>query len=293
MVLVVAWFYMFDVKVTPSKRWRAETDQVEPAKRSKGVDSLEVVAAVVPLEGYTVDINWGDTGQKLVAAGGIDMAKYGENYSDEKYQTLLAYLTSDQKQKITINSDNAYFWVNTLWALGLTQKSEVLSGGRMGALKPEQLANLAATGGWTLGAKEAMSLYNSTDILKLTGDQQKLVKRISEGVYRPCCGNSTAFPDCNHGMAALGLIELMVSQGSSEDDIYGALLAFNSYWFSQMYVDLANYWQIKENTAWADVDPKVVLAANFSSKAGYRKIKQQLAPVPAPGGSQFRSGCGV
>lgn len=31
-----------------------------------------------------------------------------------------------------------------------------------------------------------------------------------------CCGNSTYFPDCNHGAAMLGFIELAVSQGLVE-----------------------------------------------------------------------------
>ena len=51
-----------------------------------------------------------------------------------------------------------------------------------------------------------ISIYNA--FRKTT----KIVEEIAGNIYRPCCGNSTAFPDCNHGMAMLGLIELMVSQ---------------------------------------------------------------------------------
>ncbi|MGW8195558.1 MAG: hypothetical protein ACWGOX_14975, partial [Desulforhopalus sp.] len=35
---------------------------------------------VIPQKGYTISLIWGDTGTKLVAAGGIDMEKYIKNY---------------------------------------------------------------------------------------------------------------------------------------------------------------------------------------------------------------------
>lgn len=279
--IVIAGFYLFDIQVTPSGRFQSLLGKEQVAALpAEELTAATLASAVVPDKGYTVDIVWGDTGKKLVEAGGIDLEKYRQNYGDAQYNELLSYLTDSKNQGITINKQNAYFWVNTLWALGLTQRSDVLDAGVMGTDHREKLGNFASTGGWTLGAKPAVDLYSSTDLVPLTARQQQLVKRISENVYRPCCGNSTAFPDCNHGMAALGLIELMVSQGSSEKEVYQAVLAFNSYWFSQTYTDLAYYFQTKENTAWADVDPKRVLAADFSSAQGYRAIKQQIGTVP-------------
>jgi hypothetical protein len=50
----------------------------------------------------------------------------------------------------------------------------------------------------------------NVDLIKLTPEQQKKVGEIAQNVYRPS-GNSTWFPDCNHGMAALAAIELMVA----------------------------------------------------------------------------------
>lgn len=244
---------------------------------------------VVPKDGFKFDIKWGSVGKGLVASGAIDMTKYAGNYPKEKYAKELAYLTEENNDGITINSDNAYFWVNTLWALGLNQQSQVLT--EMKQNYPRDIGNLASTGGWTLGAKPAMELYNKEALIPLTGAQQELVKKISANIYRPCCNNSTAFPDCNHGMAALALVELMVSQNFSEQEIYRAVLAFNSYWFSQTYVDLAYYFQKNENTAWADVDPKKALSSAFSSKAGYSAIKRQIGNVPGVGASG--PGCGA
>lgn len=60
-------------------------------------------------------------------------------------------------------------------------------------------------------------------------------------IFRPCCGNSTAFPDCNRGMAVLGLLELLLSQGATEDELYEAARVFNAYAFSETYITLAAY----------------------------------------------------
>lgn len=255
------------------------------------LDANSLAQKVVPAEGYSVNLNWGDTGIKLVEAGGIDFKKYQETYSDPKYAELLNYLTENKHQGITITADNAYFWVNTLWALGLTQQSDVLSKGIMGQEYKDRLANFASTGGWTLGTKDAVKLYSSSQIIPLTQEQQDLVTKVSANIYRPCCGNPTSFPDCNHGMAILGLLELMASQGASEQDMYRASLAFNSYWFPSTYVDLAYYFQTQKGLTWDKVDPKTVLSAQYSSGQGYQAIKKEIGNIP---GTQNAGGsCGA
>lgn len=291
-VVVGAGMYFFDVEIKPRGAPQATpVRESSSSNNASGPSAEQLAAAVIPEGGYTVDITWGDTGKKLVQAGGVDMEKYRENYSDPKYQDLLGYLTGPKDAGITITRDNAYFWVNTLWALGLTQKSDVLEEGIMGTQYKDELGNFASTGGWTLGTKDAVTLYSSTPIIALSKDQQALVTKISEGVYRPCCGNPTSFPDCNHGMAALGLIELMASQDFSEREIYDAVLAFNSYWFSQTYMELAYYFATQENTDWENVDPRRVLSADFSSAAGYGEVKKKIGNVP--GLTQSGGSCGA
>lgn len=44
------------------------------------------------------------------------------------------------------------------------------------------------------------------------------VEEVAAAVYRPCCNNHTPFPGCNHGMAMLGLLELMAPQRASADE---------------------------------------------------------------------------
>jgi len=246
---------------------------------------------VAPKTGYTLKIKWGNIGKKLVSSGAIDLKKFQRNYADPQYQELLTYLTQTKNKPITITPDNAYFWVNTLWAMGLVQKSDVLGKGIMNNEYKKQLGNFASTGGWTLGSKKATLLYNSTNIVHLTPKQQVLVKRIADNIYRPCCGNPTSFPDCNHGMAILGLLEIMASQGASEKEMYQAALAFNSYWFANTYADLAYYFDTKQNTSWDKIDPKTILSAQYSSALGYQKIKKQIGTIP---GAKSQGGsCGA
>jgi hypothetical protein len=301
-VLALAAFgIMFDVEIKPSsnvKQWGALSGQQPapslPAAGSAAENKLapdSLKTAVLPAEGYTVPIKWGETGKKLVAAGAIDINKFQQNYAGEQYAELLTYLTENQEGGITVNEQNAYFWVNTLWALGLTQKSDVLDKGIMGTTYRQQLGNFASTGGWTLGAKEATKLYSSAVIVPLTAQQQELVTKVSENIYRPCCGNSTAFPDCNHGMAILGLLELMASQGAGEQEMYKASLAFNSYWFPQTYMEMAYYFETADNTPWKQVDARKALSVEFSSAAGARKLKEQVGTVPGAGAGG--GGCGA
>ena len=281
-MLLVVWSIFLEVEIRPSQRM-LDLVAGDKAEGPTPVEELtgEVLAEkVVPEAGYTVRLKWGETGKKLVESGAIDLAKYQKNYSDKAGAELMSYLTEDKAEGITINRENAYFWVNTLWALGLAQKSKVLDEGIMGTEYKAELGNFASTAGWTLGAKKGVRLYSSAEIIALSDGEQEMVDKIAQVIYRPCCGNPTSFPDCNHGMAILGLIELMVAQGFGEEEIYQAALAFNSYWFTQTYMDLAYYFETRENVAWSQVDPKRVLAAEFSSASGYQAIKKQIEDVP-------------
>ena len=191
----------------------------------------------------------------------------------------MKYLKEESQDYMVINEKNAHFMVNTLWALGLINKSDVLTKGQM-RRDPKQTANFASTGGWTLGKKDAMSYYSAKVIIPLTQVQQDLVTKIAGNVYRPCCGNNTAFPDCNHGMAALGYIQLAVFKGLPEDQIYKDLLAFNSFWFPQTYVEMAAYFN-KEGVDWKKVDAKLALSQEYSSANGAQRIKQSVQDIPS------------
>lgn len=251
----------------------------------------QITSQVLPAGGYPTSLKWKDLGRKLIEVGAIDKSKYQKVFkSNDDGKQELGVLDGDTGEFIEINENNSRFIVNTLWALGLVNKSKVLDEGPMktGGTNP---ANFASTGGWTLGTKPAMELYSSQELIPLTADQQELVKKIAENVYRPCCGNSTAFPDCNHGMATLAYIELAVANGLPEKQIYKDLLAFNSFWFPDTYIEMAVFFKKEKGLDWKNVDPKLALSQEYSSAQGAARINQAVQEVP---GIKSRGGsCGT
>lgn len=235
---------------------------------------------VLPQNGYRFKINWGDLGKRIIEDGVIDEAKLTQAITGGNAlpANLKKYLEDGQNQ-IELNQENAQFWVDVLWGLGLANKNKILESGPM--VEGGNTANFASTGGYTLGKKPAMELYGKFSYLELSESQQKIVEEIAGGIYRPCCGNSTAFPDCNHGMAALALVELMVSQNKSKDEVYKTVLAFNSYWFPQTYLDIA-YHFTKNGKDYKSVPAAEILSKTFSSAMGYQALKRQIGNIPWP-----------
>ncbi|MBI5959349.1 MAG: hypothetical protein HY866_11480 [Chloroflexi bacterium] len=239
----------------------------------------ELVEQVIPAAGSTVSVQWNDMGQQLVTAGAIDLEKF-ENQYDGLTTEQQEILQGNRLTEITFTPENIQFWTNVLWSLGLVQQSKVLSEGPMMQNVGEiPLENYASTGGWTLGSLDAVTLYNSVSLMSLTPEQDDLVYRVTENIFRPCCGNPTVFPDCNHGMAVLGLLELLASQGANEDEMYQAALVFNSYAFPHTYITLAAYFA-SQDTTWTEVDPAVALGPEYSSGSGARHIAAVVGPIP-------------
>lgn len=89
-------------------------------------------------------------------------------------------------------------------------------------------------------------------------------------------------------MAMLGLLELMASQGVSEEEMYKIALQVNSYWFPDNYLTIATFLKSK-GVEWATVNPKEILGANFSSASANQQIAAQITTQPQGGGS----GCGA
>lgn len=255
------------------------------AQTTNNPDELnKITQEVLSQNGYSTAVRWGNLGKRLVETGAIDPQKYKDMFGASEE---MKYTEGEWDDQIVINEKNSRFIVNTLWAFGLVNKSLVLN--EMPDLAKGEVANLASTGGWTLGFKPAMQLYNSQILVSLNQEQQELVKKIAEGVFRPCCNNHTAFPDCNHGMAALGFIQLAVAAGVSEEQIYEDLLALNSFWFPENYVTLARYFE-KQGIGWGKVNPRLVLSEQYSSARGAAQVKQLVEPVEV---NSQGGGCGA
>ncbi len=187
-----------------------------------------------------------------------------------------------------ITKGNAQYLLNLFWALGLSNKNPILDSGELADTSNGGAGNFASTGGWTISKGSPMNHYSRHAFLALTDAEQQMIDRVSKNIYRPCCDNSTHFPDCNHGMAMLGLLELLASQGVSEDEMYKAAQTANSFWFPDNYVTIATYMD-HHSVKWSDVDPKEVLGAKYSSGSGYAKIAAAVAKPETGGGG----GCSV
>ena len=134
-----------------------------------------------------------------------------------------------------------------------------------------------------------MDHYNKHTMAILTPGQQALVEKLAKGIYRPCCNNSTYFPDCNHGMAMLGLLEYLASEGATDDQMWNTAIVANMIWFPDQYQIIAQYLKIKGIDA-KSVTPQMLLGAEYSSGSGFAKIAAQ---VPQTGQQKGGSGCGV
>lgn len=270
-----------------------KTQLSELAKTTKNPQELVQILKqeVLPQKGYTLHAKWSDIGKQLLESGAIDKTKYEELFAqDPVAKKEMGHLMVSSNDRMVINEGNSRFVVNTLWALGLVNKNKILEEGSMKTYGKGEVMNFASTGGWNLGTKSTSELYSSSEIIKLNSQQQELVKKIALNVYRSCCNNSTEFPDCNHGMAALGYIEIAVAQGIKEKQIYEDLLKLNSFWFPQQYVELAAYFN-SQDINWNKVDAKLALSSDYSSAQGSQRIRQSIQNIP--GLNIQQGGCGA
>lgn len=236
---------------------------------------------VLPKNGYETNAQWGDIGPNLINSGVIDIDTFKGLYDTEGGLKAdeLEILAKGSTSKIKITAENSHFVLNMLWALGLAQKNILLTEGEMSEYGDYK--RFASTGGWTITKKPLDEIYSKFNWLHLDSEQEKRIEKIARNIYRPCCNNSTAFPDCNHGMAALGLIEILVANGNSDAEIYDALKYFNSFWFSSSYLETAIYFKKIKNIDWNSIDPKEILSKEYSSGSGWAKnIHAQLEKIP-------------
>ena len=230
LILSSVWMYTAEIEA------RAEKKDINSEKITRS--TLE--GKVLPEEGVLLPVRWNDLGVKMQSVGVIDGKRFTMLYEqrgglNEEEKSLL---NGKDNGQIRITEKNSGILLNLFWALGLGNKNNVLDYGPMKDSRYGGAGNFASTGGWTLAVGGAMEHYSRHPFVILTKEQQDLAERVSKNIYRPCCGNSTYFPDCNHGMAMLGLLELMASQGIGEDEMYKTALVVNSYWFPDNYLKI-------------------------------------------------------
>jgi hypothetical protein len=204
--------------------------------------SVLIVTAILLLglapigEKALLAFRWGDMGVKMAEAGVIDMEKFEALYAERGglSQADNKLLYGRDNGKISITPENSGMMLNMLWAFGLANKNPILENGPMMDPKYGGAGNFASTGGWTLAKGEAMDHYSMHTLVTLSPEEQALVEKVAQNIYRPCCQNSTYFPDCNHGMAMLGLLELMAKEGATEEEMYKMAEEANALWFPKV-----------------------------------------------------------
>ena len=253
-------------------------------KKTVVLDAQELIDEVIPIEGYEIPARWGSLGKQLIDGGVIDEDQFSELYASGGglEDRELALLYGEDNGNLVIDRTNAHVLLNLLWALGLANENPVLIQGPMMDPNYGGYEGFASTGGWTLSVGPISDHYAKHNLIELNSDQQSAVEEVAKNIYRPCCNNSTYFPDCNHGMAMLGLLELMASQGATVQEMYEAALAVNAYWFPDTYITIGAYMD-KKGVAWEDVDPKEILGFDFSSGSGFSRILQEIDPVDTGG----------
>ncbi len=253
--------------------------QDETAAARQQTQLARLYEQVNPKDGYALPISYGNLGPQLIEAGVIDrgafqnvMTSSGEPITSQQMEML----TKGSNEKIVITAENAHFLLNFFWAVGLANKNKILTEGSMVQYSNGQIEGFASTGGWSLANKPVTGLYASLDLIPLTPEQQARVIEVASAVYRPCCNNSTLFPDCNHGMAMLGLLELMASQNASVDEMFKAAKYVNAYWFPQQTLEIAMYIKANQGTDFANADARLVVGKELSSASGAGMVHQSL-----------------
>ncbi len=268
--------------------------QDETADLKQQKELTQLYEQVNPKDGYALPVSYGKLGPQLIEAGAIDydafmgvMTASGDAISNRQMDIL----KKGSDDQVVITAENAHFLLNFFWAVGLANRNTILTEGPMVQYSDGQIEQFASTGGWTLATKSITDLYASVDLISLTPEQQARVEEVASAVYRPCCNNYTLFPDCNHGMAMLGLLELMASQNASADEMFNAAKYVNAFWFPQQTLETAVYLKVNQNIDFADADARRVVGKDLSSASGAGMVHQslqssgQLKQTPNQGGS--------
>ena len=297
---IIVLTQLFEVSVTPKVAFlkpllgleKKQSIVLTPGSTSTfTVDAASISQEVFSAEGVELPIAWGSLGKQMIDDGVIDEAKFRALFEGGLTNQDEQMLTGTIEQPLILTQENSRFMLDMLWAFGLANKNDILENGEMtDPTYGGDASKFASTGGWSLAKGAGFDHYSQHTYVTLNDEQQALVDKVSRGIYRPCCGNSTHFPDCNHGMAMLGLLELMAKNGATEEQMYQVALQVNSYWFPQTYLDLATYFK-EQGQEWSEVDPKVALSQEYSSAQGYQKTRQEIKSLPKP--QQGGGGCGA
>lgn len=243
------------------------------------IDSVAMMKAVNPAEGFTLPIQYGKVGTRLVESGVIDLNRLRLFYQKDR-QALsdqdLEMLTQGSQESVSINQQNADFLEKLFWAVGLANQNIILDQGSIRA-NGSKLESISSIKDWKLSLSPAIGFFSRVKILNLSPDQQARVEDVAKAVYLPCCDNPAIFPDCSHGMAMLGLLEWMGAQDVSADAMFSAAKQVSSFWFPQQTLEKAIFIFSTQIKNFSDVDSHIIMSSEYSSAKGFQQLDQWLA----------------
>ncbi len=257
-------------------------------------------AAVMPKDGIATGLVLDDAIARLVAGGAMMPEKMTAVY--EKRGGLPDWVTKllkgEPAGEIELSSATVPYLLNLLWPLGIANKAAF---NLRHPIAERSLPRLASTGGWILGVeKNGAMYYNKVEAVPLNEEQDAMVERMAGVIYRPCCDNAALFPDCNHGAAMLGFLQVAAAQGLPEERIWELAKMLNGFWYPQQYTAMALLFDLRDGQDWDEVSPKTVLGRQHSSISGWRSnVDAQFSALAQPGDAPSRAvrggggGCSV
>lgn len=254
-------------------------------------------AAVLPENGTGTGLVFGDAIARLVAGGAVVPEKIEAVYRQRggMPEWVAKALKGGDSGEIELSRTSVPYLLNLLWPLGIANMAAFKD---RNPIPWKTLPRLASTGGWNLGLEtNGASYYNAVAAVTLTDGQDAMVERMAAAIYRPCCDNPALFPDCNHGAAMLGFLELAAAQDLPEERIWNLAKVLNGYWYPKQYLAMAQLFDLRDDSDWEQVSPQMVLGKSLSSISGWRtNVEAELStltrPRPAAGGAASGGGSG-
>jgi hypothetical protein len=113
----------------------------------------EIIKKVIPEEGFQSKIFLGESVLKLVKYGVIDREKFLRLYRDRGGlpKELSTVLDQPTFEPIRLTRENANYYINLLWPLGL---ANYMGTNSRSPINGSSLFDFASTGGWSLGKEE-------------------------------------------------------------------------------------------------------------------------------------------
>jgi hypothetical protein len=262
-----------------------------------GMPLRSAVNAIQPSKSVSTGLDISKPVVKMMEAGVIDPVKFMDVHKNRgPVPEWVSNVLDGNPEELVLSVENAPFNLNLLWPLGIATKAVFND---KSPLNGDSLARYASTAGWTLGLKDNGAAYfNKIETLTLSSEQSSLVYRLAENIFRPCCGNSTFYQDCNHGSAMLGLLELAASNGQSSADIMNLAKVANGLWYPKEYIETALFFDTVKGVSWEKASADLVLSSEFSSIAGWQEnvhaaLLNQGVLVRPQGGDGDGNGCAV